>query len=284
MNQSFHCPWQCRFLRVVAFVVLDVAAFPPSPAHAAAEAAARVVKYSKEDIIPVRAKLRFSTLIVLPDDEEILDFTTGDKEFWVINGAHNLCYVHPAQAGIRSNLNLITASGHVYSFLLTEISNQPEAEPDLKIFVEPKETSGIATNTGLRGYVSAGEAEAYKKELETLRSQIADQIRASQADSAEQMSRFRSSYATKLQFDYPLDSIAGRKPFLVSAIYHDDAFTYIKCVAREKPALYEIKDGKPNLISFQFENGVYIAPKIIDTGYLAIGKKKLPFARRVAAN
>jgi len=44
------------------------------------------------------------------------------------------------------------------------------------------------------------------------------------------------------------------------------------------------KDGKPNLISFQFENGVYIAPKIIDAGYLAIGKKKLPFARRAAGN
>jgi type IV secretion system protein VirB9 len=83
------------------------------------------VKYSKEDIVPVHAKLRFSTLIVLPDSEEILDFTTGDKEFWIINGAHNLCYVHPAQAGIRSNLNLITASGHVYSFLLTEVSNAP---------------------------------------------------------------------------------------------------------------------------------------------------------------
>ena len=258
--------------------------FHPSPAHAATEAAARVVKYSKEDIVPVRAKLRFSTLIVLPEDEEILDFTTGDKEFWVINGAHNLCYVHPAQAGIRSNLNLITASGHVYSFLLTEISNQPNAEPDLKIFVEPKEGSGIAANTGLRGYVSAGEAEAYKKELETLRSQTADQIHAAQAQSAEQVNHFRSSYATKLQFDYPLDSKAAREPFLVSAIYHDDSFTYIKCAAREKPALYEIKDGKPNLISFQFENGVYIAPKIIDTGYLAIGKKKLPFARRVSAN
>ena len=76
---------------------------------------ARVVKYAKEDVIPVHAKLRFSTLIVLPDDEEILDFTTGDREFWIINGAHNLCYVHPAQAGIRSNLNLITASGRVYS-------------------------------------------------------------------------------------------------------------------------------------------------------------------------
>ena len=72
---------------------------------------ARTVKYSQQDIIPVRAKLRFSTLIVLPQNEEILDFATGDKEFWIINGAHNLCYVHPAQAGIRSDLHLITSSG-----------------------------------------------------------------------------------------------------------------------------------------------------------------------------
>jgi type IV secretory pathway VirB9-like protein len=284
MKHMFRTQWHSLFLRVFAVVVVGVASFQASPAHATTDAAARVVKYSKEDIVPVRAKLRFSTLIVLPDDEEILDFTTGDKEFWVINGAHNLCYVHPAQAGIRSNLNLITASGHVYSFLLTEISNQPNVEPDLKIFVEPKEGSGFAPSTGLRGYVSAGEAEAYKKELETLRSQTADQIHAAQAQSAEQTGRFRSGYATKLQFDYLLDSKAAREPFLVSVIYHDDTFTYIKCAAREKPALYEIKDGKPNLISFQFENGVYIAPKIIDSGYLAIGKKKLPFARRVAAN
>jgi len=284
MKQMFHTQLRSFFFRVFAVLAVGAVVFNASPTHAATEAAARVVKYSKEDIVPVRAKLRFSTLIVLPEDEEILDFTTGDKEFWVINGAHNLCYVHPAQAGIRSNLNLITASGHVYSFLLTEISNQPNAEPDLKIFIEPKEGSGIAVSTGLRGYVSAGEAEAYKKELETLRSQTADQIHAAQAQSAQQLNLFRSSYATKLQFDYPLDSKAGREPFLVSAIYHDDSFTYIKCGAREKPALYEIKDGKPNLISFQFENGVYIAPKIIDTGYLAIGKKKLPFARRVSAN
>src|SRR5580692_613411 len=63
----------------------------------AAEPGARVVKYGKEDIVPVHAKLRFSTLIVLPDEEDILDFTTGDREFWIINGSHNLCYVHPAQ-------------------------------------------------------------------------------------------------------------------------------------------------------------------------------------------
>jgi len=284
MKQIFPHQLQRSFFRVFALLIVGAAVFLPSATQAGTEVAARIVKYSKEDIVPVRAKLRFSTLIILPEDEEILDFTTGDKEFWVINGAHNLCYIHPAQAGIRSNLNLITASGHVYSFLLTEISNQPNAEPDLKLFVEPKEGSSTAVNSGLRGYVSAGEAQAYKKELETLRSQAADQVRAAQAQSTEQLNHFRSSYATRLQFDYPLDSKAGREPFLVSAIYHDDAFTYIKCSAREKPALYEIKDGRPNLISFQVENGVYIAPKIIDTGYLAVGQNKLLFARRVSAN
>jgi type IV secretory pathway VirB9-like protein len=284
MKRIFCCQSRSLFRRILTVVVLGVAAFSALPANAATEATARVVKYAKEDIVPVHAKLRFSTLIVLPEDEEILDFTTGDKEFWVINGAHNFCDVHPAQAGIRSNLNLITASGHVYSFLLTEITNQPNAEPDLKLFIEPKEGSGVALTSGLRGYVSQGEVQAYKKELEALRVETVEQIHAAQAQSAEQVNHFRSSYATKLQFDYPLDPKAGREPFLVSAIYHDDSFTYIKCAAREKPALYEIKDGKPNLISFQFENGVYIAPKIIDSGYLAVGKKQLPFARRAAGN
>ncbi len=283
MHKMICSTWHRFFLCTAALVIAGVLVLLSAPARAA-EDGARVVKYAKEDIVPIRAKLRFSTLIVLPDDEEILDFTTGDKEFWVINGAHNLCYVHPAQTGIRSNLNLITATGHVYSFLLTEISNEPNAQPDLKIFVEPKESSSVAVNTALRGYVSAGEAQAYKKELETLRAHTAEQIRIAESQSNEQVNRFRSGYATKLQFDYPLDPKAKREPFLVSAIYHDDSFTYIKCAAREKPVLYEIKDGKPNLISFQFENGVYIASKIIDTGYLALGKKKLPFARRAATN
>jgi len=162
-------------------------------------------------------------------------------------------------------LNLITASGHVYSFLLTEISNQPNAEPDLKLFVEPKEGSGIAVTSGLR-VMSARVRPGVQKGLRNPPFPDRGSVRAAQAESAEQLNHFRSSYATKLQFDYPLDSKAGREPFLVSAIYHDHAFTYIKCSAREKPALYEIKDGKPNLISFQIENGVYIAPKIIDTG------------------
>ncbi len=246
----------------------------------AATDAARVVKYGQNDIVPVKAKLRFSTLIILPDKEEILDFTTGDKEFWIINGAHNLCYIHPAQAGIRSNLNLITASGHVYSFLLEEISKDANTEPDLKIFVEPKEQSGIGVSAFGQRFVTASEAEAYKREIQTTRDQANAQVQAAEASVKQQIEKFRSEYPSKLQFDYHFESKATAQPFLVSAIYHDDAFTYIKCGASEKPAIYEIKDAKPNLINFDLVNGTYVVPKIVDDGYLAIGNKKLAFTRQ----
>jgi type IV secretion system protein VirB9 len=265
---------------LIALVLVLWLSLAPSAAATTTEGA-RVVTYSREEIIPVKAKLRFSTLIVLPDNEEILDFTTGDKEFWIVNGARNLCYIHPAQAGIRTNLNLITASGNVYSFLLMEISSEPNARPDLKLFVQPKEESGPVR---LAGYVRAGEVEAYRREMERARVQSETEIQAARTQASEEVNRFRSDYAAKLHFDFMFDKKAAAEPFLVSAIYHDDQFTYIRCDAREKPALYELKDGKPNLTNFQVEKGVYIVPKILDHAYLAVGKKKFIFARRTAVN
>lgn len=263
---------------LLSLILLGPALFAQTPLRAGNETA-RVVKYGQNDIVTIHAKLRYSSLIVLPENEEILDFTTGDKDFWIINGAHNLCYIHPAQAGIRSNLNLITASGHVYSFLLEEISNEPNVEPDLKIFIEPKEQSGIGTDAFARNYVPASEAEAYQREIQSVRDQAAAQVKAAQDSAKEQFEKFRSEYPTKLRFDYQLHRKAVREPFLVSAIFHDGRFTYIRCAASEKPAIYEIKDGKPNLINFDLDNGVYIIPKVLDAGYLAIGKKKVAFTR-----
>src|SRR5260370_16523890 len=71
----------------------------PKPIHA--DSGARTVKYAETDIIPIHAKIRFSTLIVLPVNEEILDATTGDKEFCIINDPHTLSYLHPPQQGIH---------------------------------------------------------------------------------------------------------------------------------------------------------------------------------------
>ena len=234
MKQRIGSQWQLGFLHAVAIVVLSAMAFPSrlcTPRRKRRRASSSIRRKTSFRFTPNSAFRRSSSF---PRTRRSSTSPPATRNSGSSTARTTSATFIPAQAGIRSNLNLITASGHVYSFLLTEISNQPNVEPDLKIFVEPKEGSGIATNTGLRGYVSAGEAEAYKKELETLRSQTADQIHAAQAQSAEQVSRFRSSYATKLQFDYLLDPKAAREPFLVSVIYHDDSFTYIKCARAGK--------------------------------------------------
>ena len=269
-------------LHVLGLLLLMIAA-PVLPVSAESSGAL-TVKYSDNEIIPIRAKVRFSTLIVLPADEDILDFTTGDKDFWIINGIHNLCYLHPAQPGIRSNLNLVTASGHVYSFLLTEVSKDGDGDPDLKVFVTRDGERASSTHASSPQLVRASDVDAYKAEIAELRAELAAQAKQSEETIEKQTSQYRAGYPAKLEFDYVVSKKAKQSPFLVSAVYHDDRFTYLKSAAREKPAIYELKDGKPNLVNFDFDNGVYVIPKILDSGYLAVGKKRASFQRHNAQN
>ena len=78
---------------------------------------ARTVKYAAKDIVSVRAKVRFTTLVVLPANERILDFVVGDKDFWIVEGVQNFCYVKPAKQNSSTNVTLITAAGNVYSLV-----------------------------------------------------------------------------------------------------------------------------------------------------------------------
>lgn len=41
--------------------------------------AARLVEYSERDVVPVKTKIRYTTLIILPKNEQILDFTCATK-------------------------------------------------------------------------------------------------------------------------------------------------------------------------------------------------------------
>jgi type IV secretory pathway VirB9-like protein len=103
----------------------------------------RTVNYHETDIIPIATEVRFTTLIELPKEESILEVTCGDKEFWPVNWTGNLAYIKPAKPGSRTNLNLITASGNVYSFLATEVSNITGSHADLKVFVNPVDTTAL---------------------------------------------------------------------------------------------------------------------------------------------
>ncbi len=225
---------------------------------------ARIVKYHANDIVGVRAKMRYTTLIQLPATEKILEVATGDKDFWIIDAVGNYCFLHPAKEGIHSNLNLITDKGTVYSFTLDDVE---AADPDLKVVIEPSDPSSLAAANGSSKLVSASEVDAARA-----------QAQIAQNHAAQAVEQFRSDYPTQaLKFDY---AFHNDKPFEVSAIYHDDRFTYIKSTASEKFAVYELKDGKPDLVTFQLKDGTYVIRTVVDHGYLEIGKHRLEFQRK----
>jgi type IV secretion system protein VirB9 len=162
------------------------------------------------------------------------------------------------------NLNLITDKGTVYSFTLDDVET---ADPDLKVVIEPSDLSSLAAANGSAKLVSAGEVDAARS-----------QAQIAQNHAAQAVEQFRSDYPTQaLKFDY---AFRNDKPFEVAAIYHDDKFTYIKSTASEKFSVYEVKDGKPDLITFQLKDGTYVIPTVVDHGYLEIGKHRLEFQRK----
>jgi type IV secretory pathway VirB9-like protein len=234
---------------------------------------AKVVEYGDQDVITVNAKIRYTTLIVLPKDEQILDFTCGDKEYWVVNGNQNFAYVKPAKVGAQTNLNLVTASGNVYSFVLAEVSEKPQASPDLKIFIELKDDSMKSSASGAPKFVSAQALDDYKQQVQLAKEETRQVKQSAQAAVDSGITKFIAN----VRFPYRFE--AGKKPFYVRAMYRDDKFTYIQARPEETPTLYEIQEGKPNLIDFEYKNGVYEVHKILDKGYLAIGKQKLVFTR-----
>lgn len=233
--------------------------------------------YGERDVLRLNTKLRYSTLIVLPKNEQILDFTCGDKEFWIVNGTQNFVYVKPARPKAETNLNLITASGNVYSFVLTEVSAEPGVEPDLKVFVKLKDDAMASAMNGAPRFVSVTEIDDYRQQVELAKQEGLQSRRAAEQSIASEIDRYRSEYPIALRFTYRFER--DKKPFSVTAIYHDDRFTYIRAHAIETPTLYELKDGKPNLINFEFREGTYIVPKVLDSGYLVIGKARMSFTR-----
>ncbi len=235
---------------------------------------ARVVEYTERDIISVRTRLRYTTIIALPPGEQIMDFVIGDKDNWVVNGAANLAYVKPAKADAATNLNLISSRNVIYSFVLAELG---DGTPDLKIFVQPH---GEAIQLALNGpvkYIPVERIDEYRLQAEAARGQAKDAQLAVQKTIESKMSSFTNSYTASVNFGYRFQR--NKKPFEVSAIFDDGRFTYIKARPMETPTLYEVKDGTPSIVNFEYRDGTYIVGKVLESGYLAIGKKRFVFTR-----
>ena len=268
-----------RFNAIPTALTLLLAALPAAsqqqkPAQQHEEGAAFLRVPAAEDggdrIHSIRARVRHTTVIVLPPDERILDFVAGDSEYWHLTGAANVAYLKPLAEDAATNVALVCESGRIYSFLVSEHGDEP---PHLVVRVEDGTEAAGMSGAGAPAFVARSEVAAYRE----MAAEAAEAARRAQAAAAAEIEAFRASYPTRLAFEYRLDRDASRRPFLVEAMWHDGQFTYLRSRAQEAPALYELRDGEPSLVAFDLgEDGLYVARP-------GAGRRMAPDRRRAAA-
>lgn len=244
----------------------------------------REVHYKNTDIVPMATEVRFTTLVALPEAETILEATCGDKEFWTVNWTGNLAYIKPSKEKARTNINLITQAGHVYSFIASEVTGT--ATPaDLKIFVTPTDGSALITLRDKPRFVPVAELDRETKRADNAEARLAANQETAKKEIAKERTEALATVTAKIEHDYKFKNSPNQEPFRISAMYHDDRFTYIEGTPTEPPAVYEVKDGKDSLIQFEFDEAHhrYTIPKILDQGYLRVGKTSLKFKRQKAS-
>ena len=221
----------------------------------------------EDRIHSIRARVRHTTVIVLPTGERILDFVAGDSEYWHLTGAANVAYLKPLAEDAATNIALVCESGRIYSFLVSEHADEP---PHLVVRVEAGAEAGMS-GSGAPAFVARSEVAAYRE----MAAEAAEAALRARETAAAEIDAFRASYPTRLAFEYRLDRDAARRPFLVEAMWHDGQFTYIRSRAQESPALYELRDGEPSLVPFDLgRDGLYIARHVLADGWLQIGDER----------
>jgi type IV secretion system protein VirB9 len=225
----------------------------------------------------VRAALLQSTLIVLPQQEKVANVFAGDTVDWVFDGGHvasRFVSIKPKVANGTTDIHIISDHGNEYTLSLQEISGDGDPHFDSKVFITPGDKAAKEKLIELPVFVPAAELDEAKQEIAAAKAAEAATLKAEQAKEET----YRSQYPGSLHFDYTWNKSKGKELGL-QEIWRDDKFTYLRGQFQETPALYEVKDKKPSLINFDFNNGLYTVPKELDNGYLAIGKQKVEFHR-----
>ena len=251
---------------------------------ASSEAAKRIHLEDLLEDISIQARVRHTTVIVLPPSENILDYVAGDTTTWAVTGSANVAYLKPGEKAATTNIVLVCQSGNIYSF---KVSENEEAEPDLVVYIDYAramidEESPGSTKPVLHEpkYVSRMDVAVYQEAAKRAEENARAAWKRAEQQMQSAIDRFRSTYPTLIRFEYRLDKKASNPPFEIAGMWHDGRFTYVRSHAAEAPALYEFRDGKPSLVNYDLQpDGLYIINRVVEDGHFQIGKHRAKWWR-----
>jgi type IV secretion system protein VirB9 len=261
----------------MAAAALSAAVAPAQTATSVKVDNPRTVIVGERSVVEVYVAQFQDTLIVLPAAEKVRQTFVGDSLNWMLTTGKSEEPTRYISIKVKepvvkqTTVNVLSDHDKSYTFRLI----MSDEHCDSKVFVDPdSQLSQELAKPPV--FVSAAEVEKAKREAANAQQEAAQTIQREQAKSTAQTEAFRAKYPASLKFDYRWNEKLGEKLGVIQ-IFRDDRFTYIAAQPQETPTLYEVKDGKPSLVNFDYANGLYTVPKHVVSGYLAIGKQRMDF-------
>ncbi len=267
-----------------AIATLAACVYAPTTIQAQGKAP-RTVQVSATTAPPViRTILNQSTLLELPAEEKVATIFGGNTDDWLINAGHvasRFVSVKPKAAAAKSttNLHIISDHGNDYTLELKEVSADQAGGFDSTVFLVQTDTDAQKKIADAPVFVPVAEVKEKEERLEREVAQAKAAAAADKKTAETAQEKYQSTYPSNLHFAYSWDQ-SKAKALGVRQIWDDGKFTYIQGKFEEPPVVYELKDKKPSLINFDFANGLYTVPKLLQNGYVAIGKARVEFHRQ----
>jgi len=216
----------------------------------------RSVVVGERSVVDVYVSQFQDTLIVLPPAEKVRQTFVGDSANWVLTTGKSEEPTRYISVKVKepivkqTTVNVLSDHDKSYTFRLIMSADHC----DSKVFIDPdSQLSQELAKPPL--FVSAAEVDRAKKEAAESKAAADRTIKQEETKAHSESESFRAKYPGTLRFDYHWDQKEGDKLGVVQ-IFRDDRFTYIAAQPQETPTLYEVKDGKPSLVNFDFANGL----------------------------
>jgi type IV secretory pathway VirB9-like protein len=252
----------------------------------------RLVEAKESSVVRINARVRYVTWIEFPEGEEVQAAPIGDGAAvapnqtpaeavpnWEIWGFPNAVAVKPLFRGVRTSMVVHTksASGgyHSTAFELVEGTGTDIKVSITRVYPHPLLNPDAVVVASLKEDVAARDERV--NELQVLLAGAERQLKRERDSGASKIDP--EHYFGKIHADYKLGKHAGAAPFLISQVFSDGRFTYIKCASMEPPSFYSSEDGKLLLVDYKYRSGQYVISRVVDRGVLRIGKKEVKFER-----
>ena len=246
-------------------------------------ASIRDVEPPEDRPVPVLLDRFQVTLFKLPPSEPVVDIVIGDPLYFETSGEGTEVYVKPMQVPRRTSLLLTTRGGADYSFdLFATAAYAPDVQVRLRSS-RPVDEEPVRRRPDFRlRFGTLGDLRAQRAEAAALRSRIGDveqdaTARIADIDSAR-LARMRTAqqrYAESIEQRYWMSPELSAPPLLVSQIWTDGQFTFLRSTAQEAPALYALAGedaDEPVLVNYELNpEGLYVVDHVMSAGWAQLG-------------